>query len=462
MFASTALNYLDRQAVTLVGENLKSEFRISNATFGWVLAAFQLSYAFFQVPAGLTVDRVDTRRLYAFAVIWWSLAAIGVAFAPGLAVLMVFRALLGLGESFNWPCALRVTARVLPPGERSLGNGIFNSGAAVGAVLTPLLVTPLTALLGWRYAFGLIGLLGFVWVAVWLWSVRGEAAARLAKDEGVPHGERRGLSKSGREALLALAIVSTAVGLSGLIPGVTWGVLPAVWWGVATLMCGLLLVARVLPEGALGEGSWWAGLGVIVRNRRFWVMAIVSVSINVCWHFLVNWLPTYLKTDRGMTFLTGGFASALPFLAADAGNLVGGWASSRLVSGGRTPAAARLMVVAACTVILSAGAWVGFVESNAVVLTLLALMAFGTAAFMANYFAFAQEVDPRHTGLIVGVLGGLGNLFAAGFSPVAGTVKDTVGSFTAVFVVVGVLPVVGLAALGVGWGRRGVGSSGDG
>ncbi|MGZ6075139.1 MAG: MFS transporter, partial [Isosphaeraceae bacterium] len=99
--------------------------RSTTRGYGWVLAAFQLSYAFFQWPAGYLVDRWNVRRTYAGAVLWWSFAGITTAFAPSLGLLMTFRALLGMGESFDWPCALRVTAGVLPPSDRSLGNGIF-------------------------------------------------------------------------------------------------------------------------------------------------------------------------------------------------------------------------------------------------------------------------------------------------------------------------------------------------
>ena len=145
MFASTVLNYMDRQTITLVQGQISEAFAIpSFAEFGWILAAFSMTYALFQVPAGYLVDRWDLRWSYAAAVAWWSLAAMATAIVPTLGWLIVCRALLGVGESFNWPCALRVTARVLPPADRSLGNGIFNSGAAVGAVLTPIVVTVLS------------------------------------------------------------------------------------------------------------------------------------------------------------------------------------------------------------------------------------------------------------------------------------------------------------------------------
>ena len=183
MFASTVLNYMDRQTISLVKEHMSVAFAITaDVDFGWVLAAFSMTYALFQVPAGFLVDRWDLRWSYAAAVAWWSLAAMATAVVPSLGMLIVCRALLGVGESFNWPCALRVTGRVLPPSDRSLGNGIFNSGAAVGAVVTPIVVTTLTHLWGWRTAFLLIGSLGFVWVAAWLTLVQGPERLLLARE----------------------------------------------------------------------------------------------------------------------------------------------------------------------------------------------------------------------------------------------------------------------------------------
>ena len=95
--------------------------------------------------------------------------------------------------------------------------------------------------------------------------------------------------------------------------------LSAIWWAIALLMVGLLLVALAVPQQALKGADWAESLGDVVRRRRFWILVLVSISINVCWHFLVNWLPTYLKEDRGMTFLASGLLTAVPFLAADAG-----------------------------------------------------------------------------------------------------------------------------------------------
>jgi MFS family permease len=537
MFIVTTLNYMDRQAISLVNAPLSQEFGLRNEGFGWVLGAFLLTYALFQLPAGYLADRWDIRRLYAGAVVWWSLAAIGVIFSPTLGFLLACRALLGLGESFNWPCALRTTAMILPRTDRGLGNGIFNSGAAIGAVITPLIVAPLTEVFGWRVAFAVVGSLGFVWVAFWLalvgWSRasgRGGPLARLTlgvfglmavvtTSPVVYYGIRYALGQIGRFegtlsrmalggtllvglvllmgftpwfawVTLRLAILgfdrpgwlndggrmlepedpststhglpaTTKLAFGGLalasllvaIIGVPWYGRSAIWWGIALAMVGLLLVARLLPQQALQGADWAESVGQIVRLPRFWVLVAVSISINICWHFLVGWLPSYYQQDRKMVYLVSALLSAVTFLAADVGNLGGGLLARLLAGRGLGPTRARMVVMQGCTALISVGAWVGLIESDALTIILLGLMALGTAAFMANYFAFCQEVSVQHTGLIVGILGGLGNLFAAGFAPLAGRIKDTTGGFGPVFVIVGLLPLIGLGALMLGWGR---------
>jgi ACS family hexuronate transporter-like MFS transporter len=474
MFASTVLNYVDRQAIALVRPQIMAEFRINFETFGWVMAAFQLTYALFQVPAGYLADRLDVRALYGQAVVWWSLAAVGTAFSPTLGVLIALRALLGVGESFNWPCALRVTERILSPAERGLGNGIFNSGAAVGAVLTPLLIPVLAEWLGWRVAFVVVGSLGLCWVvAWWWWVVRSPRALVLAgRSESGP--ERVGREGSGRDLMLVagLAVLSVALGAWGYKEhGPT-----AIWMGVTLFMLGLLGLARMIPLEQAGTSGWMESLARVVRLRRFWVLVIVSVCINICWHFLVGWLPTFLKEDRQLpyvvdrvkalldtrgikadaSYLVSSVATALIFVAADLGNLVGGMASRRLAEQGIRPAAARWQVMIVCAIAISVGVSVGYVRNSALTIGILSVMAMGAAALMANYFAFCQEVDRSHTGLIVGILGGLGNLFAAGILPVAGMVKDRTGQFGPVFMVVGLSPMVGVVLLGLWWGRDGV------
>ena len=452
MFASTTLCYMDRQAIALVSPFIKGEFRISNEDFGWVLAAFSLTYALFQVPAGYFADRWDVRWTYAGAVAWWSMAGMLAAFAPTLGLLMACRALLGVGESCNWPCALRVTGTVLPPADRGLGNGIFNSGAAVGAVLAPLTVPLLSNYFGWRTAFLVVGGLGFIWVAVWVAvtgrgpSARFAGRARPLRSPADASPAASGLPASVWIALAALTATAILVAVSAV-----WFGRSAIWWSIALLMFGLLLIALVLPAERFEGSDWTRSLAEVVRMHRFWLLAIVSISVNVCWHFLVNWMADYFQEDRGLGKIAGGMVIAIPFMAADIGNLGGGALSRLLAQRGMPLIRARTMVVAASAILISSSVWVGAIQSNALVVSLLAVAALGTAAYMANYFAFCQEVSIRHTGLVVGILGGLGNLFAAGFLPIAGAIKDRTGGLGPSFVIVGLLPFVGVAALVWGW-----------
>jgi MFS transporter, ACS family, hexuronate transporter len=455
MFAATALTYVDRQAVALLREPIKGEFGITaEADFGWVIAAFYLPYALLQVPAGYLVDRWDLRRTYAMAVAWWSLAAALTAIVPSLGLLMVCRALLGVGESFNWPVALRVTGRILPPADRSLGNGIFNSGAAIGAVITPAIVTYLAGTLGWRSSYAVIGSAGFVWVAAWLFLLRGELRRLLAPSirEDAPadpleSDPRAGLSPGVFAAFVGTWLVAAAVAASGYVYGQ-----PAIHAGITVAILGPLLIAAVVPIDRLAGASWSAGLGSVVRNPRFWILVVVSVSINICWHFQVNWIPSYLKDERKLRFEAGNYLSTIPFLAADAGNLLGGWLSRRLAAGGRTAGRARLLVMTGAMPMIMVGLGIGLATNVPSALVFLSVIAAGTTAFMANYFSFTQEVTARHTGLVVGYLGALGNLAAAGFQPFAGKVKDLSGSYALVFAIVGLSPLIGLAVLSWGWG----------
>jgi ACS family hexuronate transporter-like MFS transporter len=489
MFACTVLNYMDRQALTVVGPQVKREFGrggvpLDNASFGWVIAAFQLTYAFCQWPAGHLADRTSVRRAYAVAVTWWSLAGMATAFAPTLGALLICRALLGFGESFNWPCALRVTSNVLPPSDRSLGNGIFNSGAAVGAVLTPLIVVPMAASLGWRRPFLVLGACGLVWVVAWLVFTTGRGRAFLIRGRGHRLAARGGLTAPARWAVLGLVVLAPALAIVGFrATSGSWLGLPVLWWTIAGWMVGLLVLTAALPVSWLQGSDWASSLGQLARRRRFWVMVAVGCTVNVTWHFLVNWMGVFFQEGRKLGPLVGGIVLAVPFLAADAGNLAGGAAVRGLVRRGRSATSARKLVLVGCMALIACAIGVGLVvatsprtaapsgaaepsgvaevlravgsavRDDAAVVVLLSLTVFGTAAYMVNYFAFGQDVAPEHTGLVIGYLGGLGNLFAAGFMPVAGWISDRYG-FAPNFGIVGLLPLAGLITLLVFWGNE--------
>ena len=168
LFVVTTINYVDRQVLGILAPTLQRELSWSESQYGDVVSWFSLVYAFGFLLAGRWLDRVGVRRGFATAVVVWSLAAIGHALARTTAAFSAARALLGLGESANFPGAIKTVAEWFPKDERALATGIFNAGTNTGAIITPLLVPWIALTWGWRWAFVITGSFGFVWLVVWL------------------------------------------------------------------------------------------------------------------------------------------------------------------------------------------------------------------------------------------------------------------------------------------------------
>jgi ACS family hexuronate transporter-like MFS transporter len=168
LFAATAINYSDRQILSLIKPLLDQSLHWTNEQFGWVNAAFQGAYGVGMLAAGYGIDRFGTRLCYAAAVAWWSCAALAHSLIGSVRGFVWARIALGLGESGNFPCAVKSIAAWFPARERALATGLFNSGSNVGAIVAPALVPWVAATWGWRAAFVICGSAGFVWVGLWL------------------------------------------------------------------------------------------------------------------------------------------------------------------------------------------------------------------------------------------------------------------------------------------------------
>jgi MFS transporter, ACS family, hexuronate transporter len=366
---ATVLNYLDRQVLSLTAEHVMSEFALDKEGFGRVLGAFRYSYALVQVFGGWIVDASGARGVFPMAVGVWSIAGVMTAFAPTLGTLMACRVVLGVGEAFNWPCALKVTEKLLEPKDRPLANGLFNSGTALGAMLAPLLVTGLVLQFGWRAPFVAAGALGGLWVIAWR---RSTSSLPLSRER---------------------------------------------------------LEFRQVPAIMIS----------ILRKRAFWLLATSAVVVNGISYFLADWIPLYLKTERGFSFSTGNALSILVYTGLDAGNLLVGLYVRRAVRRGATVAGARNRALLAACGLMSTSALTGWTEVNAVALVCLVLTAIGVAAFLVIYLTLVQDLDPMHVGTAAGMLGGLGNLAYGLVSPYIGRMADANQS-AVTFGVIAVLP----------------------
>jgi ACS family hexuronate transporter-like MFS transporter len=176
-FFATVINYLDRQTLSVAAPAIRQQLNFGDIEYSRIVFAFMLAYTIMNGVSGPLIDRLGTRLGYALCMLWWSVASILHAFANSPLSLGVYRFLLGMGEAGNWPAAVKVVSEWFPVRERALASGIFNSGSAVGAVIAPPLVAWLVLQFGWRAGFWMIGLTGFLWLAVWLAVYRTPAEA---------------------------------------------------------------------------------------------------------------------------------------------------------------------------------------------------------------------------------------------------------------------------------------------
>lgn len=168
VFTATAINYLDRQTLSVVVPVLMTQFHMTAGAYSRVIFAFMLAYTIMNAVSGPLIDRLGTRIGYALTTAWWSVAAVLHSLATGVWSLGVYRFLLGMGEAGNWPAGVKVVTEWFPVKERALASGIFNSGSALGAIIAPPLVVWIVLIEGWRAPFAVIGAAGLVWVVVWL------------------------------------------------------------------------------------------------------------------------------------------------------------------------------------------------------------------------------------------------------------------------------------------------------
>lgn len=183
VFLATAINYLDRQTLSVAAPLLKHEFAMSNVAYSRVLFCFLLAYTVMNGISGVLVDKLGTKVGYAIFVAWWSVSAALHGFANGVASLGAFRLLLGMGEAGNWPAAVKVVAENFAPEDRAFASGIFNSGSSIGAILAPPLIAWIILTTGWRTAFVVVGALGGAWLLLWLIFYRAPAVLKTSAQE---------------------------------------------------------------------------------------------------------------------------------------------------------------------------------------------------------------------------------------------------------------------------------------
>jgi ACS family hexuronate transporter-like MFS transporter len=372
---------------------ITAQYHLSHTDLGRILVAFQISYGITWLLGGIFLDAVGTRLGLSLAVILWSVVNILTGFASSVFGFAAFRFLLGIGEGFNWPAASKTVAEWFPSEERSVAVAIFDSGSSVGGALAALVI-PLVALeFGWRWSFVFSGILGFVWLGMWL-----RVYHRLDRHPRVSPEE------------------------------------------VALIRAG-----QDVPRASTGHGiDRWLDLA---RNRNVWGIVLGRALTDPIWWFYVFWLPQYLSDARGFSLKQIGMFAWIPFIAADIGNFTGGFISGYCIRRGVSVVRARTWVCAVSCLPILAGIPAARVHSGVVALALICIALWGYASWSTMGLTLPSDLLPQDVvATVTGLSGFAAALLSTLFTFAVGILVDRF-SYGPAFVVAGLMPLFATACL---------------
>jgi ACS family hexuronate transporter-like MFS transporter len=401
LFFAATVNYIDRQVLGILKPTLVTELGWKDERiYAAIVFTFQLAYAIGLLGAGKVMDSLGVRRGFAVFVVVWSIAAVGHAAADwfswlhiptvnldpktGFAIVMLggsaagfafMRFLLGLGEAGNFPASIKTVAEWFPKKERALATGIFNSGTNVAALITPVSVPFITAAWGWKWAFILTGLTGFIWLAWWLWEYK------LPEDH----------AKVGPAELAYI---------------------------------------RSDPVEPITPVPWRA----VLPLRQTWAFALGKFLTDPFWWMYLFWIPDFLHRNYGLDLK----ASALPLVIiygfASVGSIGGGWLSSRLLGLGWTPNRARKTAMLVCALAVVPIMFASKASNVWVATLLVALAAAAHQGWSANIFTITSDMFPKQAvGSVVGIGGMTGGFGGMLIALVVGEILQRTGSYFLIF-----------------------------
>lgn len=360
IFFATTINYLDRQVISLLKSTLSAELNWNDADYANVEIAFKLFYAFGMLGAGRLIDKLGTKIGYALATGLWSLAAVCHAFASSVFSFAVARSFLGVTEAGNFPAAIKSVAEWFPKKERALATGIFNSGANFGAIIAPLTVPFIAAEWGWKWAFILTGMIGFIWLIFWflLYEVP-RKHKKLSKAEfDYIHSDKDEVQET--------------------------------------------------DDTPAEKVSWFKLLGF----RQTWAFAIGKLLTDPIWWFYLFWLPDFLEGEYGLTKTKIAIPVALVYTISTVGSVLGGWIPLRFIKNGWAVHRARktsMLIFAFCVLPIVFAQLLGSINMWLAVL-IIGLAAAAHQAWSANIYTTVSDVFPKKA---IASITGIGGMFGS-------------------------------------------------
>lgn len=355
LFASTVINYIDRQTLSVLAPHLKTEFKWSNQDFALLVIAFRLAYAVGHSAMGRVLDHMGTQRGLLFTVGWYSAAAMLTSLATGIKSFMGFRFLLGLGESANWPGAAKTVAEWFPKHERGWAVALYDSGSAIGGAIAPVLVISIYAYAGsWRPAFIITGLLGLAWLLVW-------------KRVYHPPETHPNISDTERA----------------------------------------MIVASKRAEGHAEAGTAPASWRELIWRQDTWGIILGRSLTDPVWFFITDWFAIFLVA-KGFKIEDTLAGFWVPFLAADFGNFFGGGFSSWLIKRGWDVVKARKFIIVVCGIGMTALIPAIYATALLPIAGLFAISTFCYAAWSTMALSLPGDIFPSRSVATVSGLSGTG------------------------------------------------------
>jgi len=368
IFLATLINYVDRLTISVLAPVITRDLNLDRFQYGSIATWFLLAYTVSQGLSGKLYDRIGTRRGFSASITVWSLAAMAHSFVRGLAGLSIVRFILGFGEAGNWPGAAKTVAEWFPVRQRALGMAIFNSGAAIGSVVAPPLIVWLQLSFGWQTTFLVTGVLGFLWLGLWLLFYE-----KPEKHPWLTYAEYDLISED------------------------------------TSLLESEDQEARGRPAVPSATPRWRD----LLRYRQVWGIVISRFLTDPIWWLYITWLPLYLSDVRGFDLRQIALFAWVPYVAADAGSLLGGWLSGFLIGRGWSVNSARKSVIAFAALLMPAGILAAVAESPLTALALIGLVLFGFQVWINNVQTLPSDFfSDKAVGSVAG-LGGTGAGFGA-------------------------------------------------
>lgn len=380
LFFATTINYIDRQVIGVLKPYISSDLGWSEIDYGYIVMTFQIAYGIGLLITGKFLDKFGTRPGYAVAVFLWSIAGMAHSAARNVLTFSLARFFLGIGESANFPAAVKTVAEWFPKKERALATGWFNIGSSVGAFLTPVIVSGIFVTLGWRWAFIITGSLGFVWIVFWLIFY-------------YPPQQHPRLSDSEYEYIQSAA------------------------------------------ENEKQMNSDWKTL---FKYRQTYAVASARFLTDWAWWFILFWIPDFLNKMHHINIRELVLPLIVIYSFAGLGGVAGGWFSSFLMKKGRTTDYARKTAMLICALIVTPVIVVSQVHTLWISVLLISCAAFGHSAWASNIFTIVSDIFPGNAvGSMTGIAGFAASAGGILSAPFIGYLLEVTGSYFIVFIMAG-------------------------